>query len=46
LSRRDYELFFPVFEKITAGIYIHLYSNYRNFLINRLILSQYGLMIR
>lgn len=45
LNNRDYELFAPLFENMVYGVHIYFYTSFRNFFINRLILSQYNLII-
>ncbi len=45
LNNSDYELFAPLFENMVYGVHIYFYTHFRNYFINRLILSQYGIMI-
>jgi len=41
----DYDFFYPIINKYINGMHIHLYFNLRNFLVNRLLLSHYGISI-
>lgn len=45
LNSRDYELFAPLFESMVYGVHIYFYTNFRNFFMNRLLLSQYNILI-
>jgi hypothetical protein len=45
LNTTDYELFAPLFENMVYGVHIYFYTNFRNYFLNRLILSQYGIII-
>jgi hypothetical protein len=45
INSRDYELFAPLFENMVYGVHIYFYTNFRNFFINRLLLSQYNILV-
>lgn len=45
LNRQDYDLFSVFFENMVYGINIYFFSFFRNYFINRLILSQYGIIV-
>jgi ribosomal protein L5 len=44
-NNEDYQLLSPLFENMTYGVNIYFFSFFRNYFINRLILSQYGITI-
>jgi ribosomal protein L5 len=45
INHKDYELFAPFFENMVYGVHIYFYTHFRNFFLNRLILSQYNLIL-
>jgi hypothetical protein len=45
LNSTDYDLFAPLFENMVYGVHIYFYTHFRNYFINRLILSQYNIVI-
>jgi hypothetical protein len=45
VNHQDYELFAPLFENMVYGVHIYFYTHFRNFFINRLLLSQYSILI-
>lgn len=45
INHKDYELFAPLFENMVYGVHIYFYTSFRNFFLNRLILSQYNLIL-
>jgi len=45
INQADYELFAPLFENMVYGVHIYFYTHFRNFFINRLLISQYGILI-
>lgn len=45
INGRDYDIFAPIFEDMVYGFYFIVYSSYRNYFLNRLLLSQYNIVI-
>jgi ribosomal protein L5 len=45
VNAKDYDLFAPLFENMVYGVHIYFYTNFRNFFINRLLLSQYNILV-
>jgi ribosomal protein L5 len=45
LNNPDYALMSSLFENLSYGLHIYFYSMFRNFYLNRLIMSQYGITI-
>lgn len=45
INNPDYILIYSLFENLSYGLHIYFYSMFRNFYLNRLILSQYGITI-
>lgn len=42
---RDFELFSSIFENMIYGVHIYIYTYFRNYFINKLILSQYNILV-